>query len=202
MKTTSSSPSLMLKAIIFHRPLPTFPVVVHLPILHAVVVRCRPPPPSSAAIAVVLRHRCLPLPPSLPQPSSPLFCLCRLLPPAHVLRRHSPPPNLASHRHPPPSSPTTVVICHHHCCCPPPRSFHHRSHHSHSAVSGVSCYHCPFPIVVRHPIWYAFVIHRQSSSQLSALPLPLLFDCCLSPLPSLLPPLSSSLPPPSLLPPL
>ncbi len=95
-KTTSSSPSLMLNAVVVLRPLPTFPIVVRRPILRAVVVHCRRPPPSSATIAVVVCRRCLPLPPSLPQPSSPLRCLCHLLPPALVLPRHSLPPNLAS----------------------------------------------------------------------------------------------------------
>jgi hypothetical protein len=117
-KTTSSSPSLMLNAVIVLRPLPTFPVLVRRPILHAVVVRCRRPPPSSTTIAVVTRRRCLLLPPSLPQPSSPLCCLCHLLPPALVLPSHSRPPDLASliirRRHcPPPLSSGVAVIVHH-----------------------------------------------------------------------------------------
>ncbi len=95
-KTTLSSLSLMLIAVVVLRPLPTFPVLVRRPILHAVVVRCRCPLPSSATIAVVVRRCCFPLPPSLPQPSLPLHCLCHLLPPALVLPRHSPPPDLAS----------------------------------------------------------------------------------------------------------
>ncbi len=114
-KTTSSSPSLMLNAVVVLRPLPTFPVVVRRPILRAIVVRCRCPPPSSATIAVVVRRRCLLLPPSLPQPSSPLRCLRHLLPPALVLSCHSPLPDLASlvirrHRRPPPLSSGVAVI--------------------------------------------------------------------------------------------
>jgi hypothetical protein len=114
-KTTSSSPSLMLIAVVVLCPLPTFPVVVRRPILRAVVVRCRCPLPSSATIAVVIRRRCLPLPPSLPQPSSPLRCLHHLLPPALVLPRHSLPPDLASliirrRRRPPQLSSGIAVI--------------------------------------------------------------------------------------------
>ncbi len=116
-KTTLSSPSLTLNAVVVLRPLPTFPIVVRCPILRAVVVCCRRPPPSSATIAVVVCHRCLPLPPSLPQPSSPLRCLRHLLPPALVLPRHSPPPDLASllirrRRRPPPLSSGVAVIVH------------------------------------------------------------------------------------------
>ncbi len=106
-KTTSSSPSLTLNAVVVLRPLPTFPVLVCCPILHAVVVRCCRPTPASATIAVVVRRRCLPLPPSLPQPSLPLCCLRHLLPSALILPRHSLPPDLAS-----------LIICRRHC--PPP----------------------------------------------------------------------------------
>jgi hypothetical protein len=114
-KTTSSSPSLLLNAVVVLRLLPTFPVLVRRPILHAVVVRCHRLLPSFATIAVVVRRRCLPLPPPLPQPSSPLCCLHHLLPPALVLPRHSPPPDLASliirRRHcPPPLSSGVAVI--------------------------------------------------------------------------------------------
>ncbi len=115
-KTTLSSPSLMLNAVVVLRPLPTFPVLVRRPITRAIVVRCRRPPPSSATIAVVVRRRCLPLPPSLPQPSSPLRCLRHLFPPALVLPRHSPPPDLASliirrrHRPPPLLSGVAVIV--------------------------------------------------------------------------------------------
>jgi hypothetical protein len=115
-KTTSSSPSLMLNAVVVLCPLPTFPVLVRRPILRAVVARCHCPPPSSATIAVVVPRRCLPLPPSLPQPSSPLRCLRHLLPPTLVLPCHSPPPNLASliirrcHHPPPLSSGIAVVV--------------------------------------------------------------------------------------------
>ncbi len=181
----------MLNAVVVCRPLPTSPVVVRRPISRAVVVRCRRPPPSSAAIAVVVHRRCLPLPPSSPQPSSPLRCLRRLSPPALVLPPHSLPPR--SHK---PSSSAAVVVCH--CRSPPSPSlsaaavFHPCSHHRHSAVSGVSRHCRPFPIVVRHPILRAFVIHRRPSPQLLPLPLPLLVDCCLCPPPSLSPPLSSS----------
>ncbi len=116
-KTTSSSPSLMLNAVVVLRPLPTFPVLVRQPILRAIVVRCCRPLPSSATIAVVVRCRCLPLQPSLPQPSSPLCFLCHLLPPTLVLPPHSLPPNLASliirchHRPPPLSSGIAVIVC-------------------------------------------------------------------------------------------
>ncbi len=106
-KTTLSSPSLMLNAVVVLRPLPTFHVLVRRPISHAVVVCCRRPPPSSATIAVVVRRCCLPLPPSLPQPPSPLRCLRHLLPPALVLPRHSPRPDLAS-----------LIICRRHCLPP------------------------------------------------------------------------------------
>ncbi len=122
MKTTSSSPSLTLNAVVVRSPLPTFPVVVRRPILRAVVIRCRRLPPSSAAIAVVIHRHCLPLPPSLPQPSSPLRCLCRRSPPALVLPRHSPPPNLASRHHLPPLLSATVVVVRRRHRCPPPRS--------------------------------------------------------------------------------
>ncbi len=121
-KTTSSSPSLTLNAVVVCSPLPTFPVVVRCPILRAVVVRCRHPPPSSATIAVVIRRSCLPLPPSLPQPSSSLRCLRRRSPPALVLPRHSPPPNLASRHHLPPSLSATVVVVRRRRCCPPLQS--------------------------------------------------------------------------------
>ncbi len=116
LKTTSSSPSLMFNAVIVLRPLPTFPVLVHRPILRAVVVRCRRPPPLSATIAVGVCRSCLPLPPSLPQPSSPLRCLRHLLPPALIFSRHSPLPDLASliihrrHRPPPLSSGVAVIV--------------------------------------------------------------------------------------------
>ncbi len=115
-KTISSSPSLMFNAVVVLRPLPTFPVLVRRPISHAVVVHCRRPPPSSAIIAVVVHRRCLPLPPSLPQPSLPLCCLCHLLPSTLVFPRHSPPPDLASliicRRHRPPllSSGVAVIV--------------------------------------------------------------------------------------------
>ncbi len=121
-RTTSFSPSLRLNAIVVRSPLPTFPVVVRRPILRAVIVRCRRSPPSSATIAVVVRRRCLPLPPSSPQPSSPLRCLLHRSPPDLVLPRHSPPPDLASRHHLPPPSSATVVIVRRRRRCPPPRS--------------------------------------------------------------------------------
>jgi hypothetical protein len=161
------------------------------------VLRCHHPPPLSAAIAVIVRRHCLPLPPSLPQSSSPLRCLRRLSPPTLVLPRHSPPLYLASRCHRPPSLSATVVVCRRHCC-PPNAVFHRCSHHRHSAVSGVSCHHRPFLIVVHHRILRAFVVHCRPLLQLSSLPLPLLVDCCLCPPPSLSPPLSLSLPLPSL----
>ncbi len=120
--TTSSSTSFTLNAVVVRSPLPTFPVVVRRPILHAIVVRCRRPLPSSAAIAVVVHRRCLPLSPSLPQPSSPLRCLRRRSPPALVLPRHSPPPDLASRHHLPPSSSATIVVVCRRRRCPPPWS--------------------------------------------------------------------------------
>jgi hypothetical protein len=120
-KTTSSSSSLMLNAVVVHHPLPTFPVVVRRPILHAIVIRCRCLLPLSAAIANVVCRCCLPLPLSLPQPSSPLRCLRCLLPPTLVLPCHSLLPNLASRHHPPPSLSATVIVrrCHR---CPQPGS--------------------------------------------------------------------------------
>ncbi len=122
LKTTSSSPSLMLNAIVVRSPLPTFPVVVRRPISHAIVVRCCRPPPSSAAITVVVRRCCLSLPPSLPQLSLPLRCLRHCSPPALILPRHSPLPDLASHHHLPLSSSATVVVVRRRRRCPPPRS--------------------------------------------------------------------------------
>ncbi len=100
----------MLNAVVVCRLLPTFPVVVRHPILRVIVIRCSHPLPLSAAIAVVVHRRCLPLLPSLPQPSLPLCCLCRLLLPTLVLPRHSLPLNLASRHHPPPSSSANAIV--------------------------------------------------------------------------------------------
>ncbi len=155
------SPSLMLNAAVVRRPLPTFPVVVRCPILLAVIVRCHCPPPSSAAIAVVFCRRCLPLPPSSPQPSSPLCRLHCLSPPALILPRHSLPPDLASRCHLPPSSSATVVVRCCHQCLParsatvasiiatqlsprllPPLSLPHSS-----TPPDLACLHCPPPTV-------------------------------------------------------
>ncbi len=84
----------------------------------AFVVRrcCRPPSPSSPTTAIVVR--CCHVP--LPQPSSPLRCLCHLSPPSLVLLHCSPPPNLACCcRLPPLSSATVVDRCRRTSACPP-----------------------------------------------------------------------------------
>jgi hypothetical protein len=148
LKTTSSSLSLMLNAVIVLRPLLTFPVVVCRPILCAVVLCCCRPPPSSTTIAFVVCRCCLLLLPSLPQPSSPLRCLCHLLPPALVLPRHSPPPNLASlvichRRRPPPLSSGIAVIVRHRGLPPSQPSLPLSCLQHHSSPSSLP--HCSLP---------------------------------------------------------
>ena len=89
----------------FFHPHSSFPVIVRRPILQAIVIRRRRhPPPSSSAVAVIVRRRGLP--PS--QPSSPLSCLRRLLPPSS-LPHCSPPPNLACLHRPPLTVAAAVV---------------------------------------------------------------------------------------------
>jgi hypothetical protein len=64
------------------------------------------PPLLLSAFAIVIRRRRLPL----PQPSSPLRCLCHLSPPTLVLPHCTPPPNQAYCCRPPPPSSATVII--------------------------------------------------------------------------------------------
>jgi hypothetical protein len=106
--------SLLSNAVVVCRPLSSFPLIVHRPILHAVVVRriCRPPLSSSAiAVVVVCRHHC---PPPSSSASAAIIatpCLHRLLPPALVLPLCSLPPNLACHcRSPLSLSAFTLVV--------------------------------------------------------------------------------------------
>ncbi len=88
-----------------HHPLSSFPIIIRRPISRAIVIRQRRrPPPSSSAVAVVVHRRGLP-----PlQPSLPLSCLRRLLPPS-FLPHCSPPPHLACLRRPPPTVAAAVV---------------------------------------------------------------------------------------------
>jgi hypothetical protein len=89
----------------FFHLLSSFPVIVRRPILLAIVIRRRRhPPPSSSAVAVIVCRRGLP-----PlQPSSPLSCLQRLLPPSS-LPHCSPSPNLACLHRPPLTVAAAVV---------------------------------------------------------------------------------------------
>ena len=144
-------------AIVVHRPLSSFPLLVCHPILRAVIVcrchcslllssarhhRCHhPPSPLSLSASIVIHRRHLPpLKPSLPLRVSTVSCRPLLSVPFVV--RHP-----ISH----------AVVVHRCRCLPSPLSsvaaiFRHCSHHHHSAVSAVS--HCPllsFPIAVCCP---------------------------------------------------
>jgi hypothetical protein len=154
-KTTLSSPSVMLNAVVVCRPLPTFPVVVRRPISRAIVVRCLRPPPSSVAIAVFrcrhLRrsHHCHSAVSAVsrrPLSSIPVI-VRRLISGAVVIRRR---------RRPPPSLSAVAVIVRR-CCLPlsqplsplsclrclsPPSSLPHCS-----PPPDFACLRCPPPTV-------------------------------------------------------
>ncbi len=87
------------------RPLSSFPVIVRRPISRAVDIRrCRHPPLSSSAVAVVVRRRGL----QQSQPSLPLSCLRRLSP-LSSLPHCSPSPDLACLRRPLPTVAAAVT---------------------------------------------------------------------------------------------
>jgi hypothetical protein len=153
-------PSLLSNAVVVRRPLSSFPLVVHRPILRTVVVRRLHPLPllsSTVAVVVVCRHRCPPPPSSAVAAVIATLCLCLqcLLPPALVLPLCSLRPNLACCCCPPLSlSAFAVVVCHQLLPPPQPSSPLHRSAVSHRLLSS-------FPIAVRHPIMHVVVVcHR------------------------------------------
>jgi hypothetical protein len=123
-------PYAYINAIIICRPLFSFPIIVHRPILRAIVVCCHHyPPPLSSATAIVVHCR------------SPF--LLPLLSAALVIRRHHCSPPL-------PSSAAVVICCH--CCLPPLLSavvvvIHSRCRHPplSSFAAVVICRHCCHP---------------------------------------------------------
>ncbi len=157
LKTKLSSPSLMLNAIVVRRPLPTFPVVVRRSILRAIVIRCRRPPPLSAAIAVFRcrhlcrshhRHSAVSTVSRCPLSSFPFTVIvCRPISRAVVIRRRPrPPPSLSAvavvgrRRGLPPSQPSSPLSCLRRLS--PPSSLPHCS-----PPPNLACLLCPPPTV-------------------------------------------------------
>ena len=129
LKTTSSSPSLTLNAVVVRSPLPTFPVKVRRPISRAVVVRCRRPPPSllSSTAAVFRcrhlrrshhRHSAVSAVAHRPLSSFPVIVRRPISRVVIICRRRRPPPSSSSavavvvrHRGLPPSQPSSPLSC-------------------------------------------------------------------------------------------
>jgi hypothetical protein len=115
-------------AVVICRPLSSFPFVVRLPILSAVIVRrCRRPPSPLLSLAftavVIRRHRHPPPPSSASVAIIATPCLRRLLPPTLVRPLRSLPPDLACCCRPPLSlSAFAVVVCRRHLLPPQPSS--------------------------------------------------------------------------------
>ncbi len=109
-------------AVVVRCPFSSFPLIVHCPILRAVVVHClRCLPLSSSVIAIiVVRHcQCPPPPWSAAAAVITTLCLHRLLPSTLVHPLCSPPPKHACRCLPPLSLSAFVVVIRRRCLPPP-----------------------------------------------------------------------------------